>query len=100
MEEVLLSFITLPALEEPLIDWLLEREDISGFSSSRISGHGSQHAHMNLGEKVMGRQQQILVQVQTSQSTAEALIRDLENDFRGTDIHYWIVPVLAAGHLK
>lgn len=99
METVLLNIITLPDLEEALIDWLLERDEITGFSSNLVSGHGSQHTQLNMSEQVAGRQKQVLVQIQTTRAIAEAVINDLKRDFAGTDIHYWLLPVLAAGHL-
>ncbi|MDZ7735951.1 MAG: DUF3240 family protein [Gammaproteobacteria bacterium] len=62
-------------------------------------GHGSRHTQLNMSERVTGRQEQILIRIQTTRSTADAMINDLKHDFAGTDIHYWIVPILAAGHL-
>lgn len=99
METVLLSIILNPALEESLIDWLLGRNDVSGFSSFPINGHGSHAGKMNMSEQVAGRQQQIMVQVQTSRIIADSMIQDLKRDYGGTDFHYWLVPVLDADHL-
>lgn len=99
METVLLSIILNPALEESLIDWLLGRNDVSGFSTSPINGHGSHAGTMNMSEQVTGRKQQIIVQVQTSRVIADSIIEDLKRDYGDTGIHYWLVPVLDADHL-
>lgn len=99
MEEVLLTIITVPEIEASLVDWLLTRDDITGFSSAAISGHGTQHAHLSTSEQVSGRQNQIEVQIQASRAVAEALLQALKRDFEGTDIHFWMSPLLAAGHL-
>jgi len=99
MEEVLLTIITLPEIEASLVDWLLARTDITGFSSGNISGHGTQHAQLNMSEQVTGRQNQMQVQIQASRTVAESLLQELKRDFGGTDIHFWMSPLLAAGHL-
>lgn len=99
MDKVLLSIVALPALEESLVDWLLAREEISGFSTSHVRGYGTEHEQLNMSEQVAGRQEQVLIQVQTTRALAENIIRDLQNDYGGTDMHYWLLPVLAAGHL-
>lgn len=97
-ENVLLNIVTLPAIEESLADWLLAREDISGFSSNHVRGHGTHHSRLNMSEQVAGQQQQILIQIQTTRSIAETIISELRHDFAGTDMHYWLLPVLATGH--
>jgi hypothetical protein len=33
------------------------------------------------------------------QNVAERVLERLRADFAGADIHYWMVPVLVAGHL-
>lgn len=100
MDEVLLTLITVPDIEETLVDWLLARDDISGFSSGAISGHGTQHARLSMAEQVSGRQRQALIQIQAPRATAETLLEELKRDFAGTGIHYWMAPLLAAGHLE
>jgi hypothetical protein len=38
-------------------------------------------------------------QIHVTSEIAEVIINDLKKDFKGTDIHYWLVPVIAAGQL-
>lgn len=98
-EFVLLTLIVPPAHEEPLIDWLLQYEHPSGFSSFPISGHSSHPESLTLVEQVTGRKRQVRFDVQLAGSDLEALLDRLKTDFAGSAIHYWVSPVVDAGRL-
>jgi len=98
-EEVLLSVVVSPAIEDAMVDWLLDREAVAGFTSSAISGHGSSVHSLDLAEQVRGHQRRMLFQTHLDRSVATQLVEELRRDFAGSGIHYWLVPVLAAGHL-
>ena len=100
MTQSLLTLICPPSLEQTINDWLLEREDISGFTSMTVYGHGSNPQTLSLIEQVEGRKKQIMFQVQLSAERADTVINDLKQDFKGTRIHYWLVPVIQAGALN
>jgi hypothetical protein len=99
MNQSLLTLICSPSLERPISNWLLEHEKISGFTTKHAYGHGSKPDTLNLIEQVEGRKKQIVFQIHVTSEIAEAIINDLKEDFKGTDIHYWLVPVIAAGRL-
>ena len=43
MDQCLLVLIASPSIENAVVDWLLDRNDIPGFTSAPISGHGPAH---------------------------------------------------------
>jgi len=96
MNRCILSLIALPAMEDELIDWLLSKQEISGFTSQSANGHGSNHA-MSLAEQVAGRRKQIAFLIELDQPLADNIIRELKNDFSGTGLHYWLSPLLKSG---
>lgn len=100
MNQSLLTIICPPSLERPVTDWLLEQEAISGFTSLQVHGHGSDPLALSLIEQVEGRKKQIMFQVHLSSEIAENVINALKQNFKGADIHYWLVPVTATGNLS
>ena len=96
MNRCILTLIALPAMEDELIDWLLSKQSISGFTSQSAHGHGSNHA-MSLAEQVAGRRKQIAFLIELDQPLADNVIRELKNDFSGTGLHYWLSPLLKSG---
>lgn len=100
MNQSLLTIICPPSLERPLTDWLLEQETVSGFTSMQVSGHGSEPHTLTLIEQVEGRKKQIMFQSHMPSETAEAVINALKQDFTGTDVHYWIVPLTLTGNIS
>ncbi len=100
MSQSLVTLICSPSLERPITDWLLEHENSSGFTSIQAYGHGSDPATFTLIEQVEGRKEQIIFQIHIASKQENDFIKDLKENFKGTNIHYWIVPLTAAGNLS
>ena len=99
-ENVLVVITSPPALEGQLVDWLLSKQGNGiGFSSTPIHGHSTRHDHLSVAEQVIGRQRRVQFQVQIAYDLLEAFLQRLRAEFGGADLHYWVVPVLAAGQL-
>lgn len=98
-KEYLISLTASPSLEEPLVDWLLRYEAQYGFSSFPVNGHASRLEGLSLAEQVSGRKKQIRFQMHVPANELEFLLDTLEEEFRGSDIHYWVAPVLKSGHI-
>jgi Protein of unknown function (DUF3240) len=98
-DQVLVTITSPPSLESQIVDWLLSQDDGIGFSSAAIHGHSTRHDHLSIAEQVSGRQKRIQFQIQMSGSTLDRFIEMLTADFGGADLHYWVVPVIAGGHL-
>lgn len=88
-----------PTLEDQLIDWLLERDGSPGFSSTAISGHSADPSRLSTAEKVTGKQRRTQFQVQIEAAEQRDFTARLGDAFEGADVHYWVVPLLAAGSL-
>lgn len=99
MTQSLLTIVCSPALEDPLADWMLAYKDMPGFTSVDIHGHSTDKKNLTLQEQVKGRRQQVMFQVHMDSELAEAVIRDLQLDFEGARIHYWLTPVISSGNL-
>ncbi len=98
-ELTLLSLVVSPMIEDSLVDWLLARDEVPGFTSAAVNGHGSSTHSMSLAEQVSGRRRQVLFQLHLPALQAQSLVTALKRDFGDSGIHYWLVPVLACGHL-
>lgn len=99
MNQCLLTIVIPLSIEESLVDWLLERKELSGFSSMRIDGHGSRHAELSLAEQVLGRQRKVMFQVHTECEGIEDLLVGLREDFTGAGLHYWVMPLVSTGRI-
>jgi len=99
VRNVVLYLVVSPGVEDAVADWLLEREDATGFSSVAINGHGSSEKSMTLAEQVAGRRRQVLFILHVPEELANILLADLQRDFAGSGMHYWMTPALAFGHI-
>lgn len=98
-EILVLNLISPPDLAEPLAEWLLERDDVPGFTSVPVSGHGSSERSMTLAEQVAGRSRKVLFFSYLPAATVDRLLLGLSESFPGSGLHYWVTAVHAAGHL-
>lgn len=94
-----LNLIAPPEVAESLAEWLLDREDVPGFTSLPVSGHGSSERSMTLAEQVAGRSRRVLFLIKLPRDTTRALLDDLSSAFRGAGLHYWLLPVIEGGPL-
>ena len=100
MNECLLVIVATPAVEETLVDWLLGRSELSGFSSVRIDGHGTRPSALSLAEQVTGRQRKVMFHAHTDCEQVKVLVDALKEAFHGAGLHYWVMPLLDAGQIE
>lgn len=86
-----------PALEEPLVDWLLEQTYVQGFTSMQVYGHGSGLNAMSIGEQVLGRQKRTQFMIHGEISNLEQLLQSLRQEYPRAGLHYFLSPVISAG---
>lgn len=98
-ENCLLNLVVSPEVEDMVTDWLLAHVAVGGFSSHPIAGHGSSEHAMTLAEQVAGRRRQILFQMHLPSTEANRLLEGIKHEFHGSGMHYWLLPILASGHL-
>ncbi|MEI8363796.1 MAG: DUF3240 family protein [Betaproteobacteria bacterium] len=95
--QALLILIVPPSLEEMLVDVLLQQPEISGFTSSKVHGHGTAHgdnAKLSIVEQVTGRQQRVQFMMHANVVDLKNLVVTLKAKFRSTDIHFILLPIL------
>jgi hypothetical protein len=98
-ESVLLAINISPALEERMIDWLLERDAGGGFTGYAAFGHGSHQDHLTLTEQVSGRQRRVEFRIELPDARIDALIASLRESFQGADIYFYVCPIFRSGHI-
>ncbi len=96
----LLTIIVPVALEDSMIDWLLENPLAEGFTSFPVSGHGASEQRLSLAEKVSGRSRRIMFQIHLDRAAADRILQQLKKDYANTDMHFMLYPLLDAGHLE
>lgn len=98
-DQVLLSLVVAPMVEDALVDLLLEQNGVSGFTSFPINGHGASIHALTPAEQVSGRQRQILFQTYLDRSQKDRLLETIRQAFAGSGIHFWVVPLAEAGRI-
>jgi len=98
-EDYLVTINVPPSLEEAVVDCLLSIENSQGFSSFPVSAHDHRNQGLSLAEQVSGRQRKIRFQMYIDKNNIADLLIRLKTDFSGSDIHYWIMPILEHGKI-
>lgn len=82
------------SLEEMLVDCLLTLESEHGFTSFPVNVHHHENKGLSLAEQVSGRQKQICFQIHIDEVGAGLLLKQLQEEFSGAKIQFWVVPML------
>ncbi len=98
-EHVLLSLVVSPMIEDAIVDFLLAHEAVDGFTSYPVNGHGVSAHAMTPAEQVSGRQRQVEFKTYLGRDEVDGLMEGLKEDFSGSGIHYWVVPIVAVGRI-
>lgn len=98
-DEALLTLVMPPALSDLLVDWLLEQPEVVGFISLPVNGHGGEEHAMSAAEKVAGYRKGWMIQTHMPQKKACELLARLKESFAGSEIHYWMTPLIVGGNL-
>jgi nitrogen regulatory protein PII len=100
MAQGLLILIAPVHLEEILVDFLLQKNELSGFTTSHVSGHGRHHAEsaasLSMVEQVAGRQKRVQFMMHASFDTLQSLIDELKQRFKHTGMHFILMPMTEA----
>jgi len=97
-QQCLLRLNIPPDLEEDVVDLLLASEEIPGFQSYPIRGHGQVGA-MTIAEQVEGRRNRVQFEVVLDNDQLETLIKKLKKALPVPDIIYWVLPIASSGRL-
>ena len=86
-EFTMLVLNTAPELEENLIDYLLSFEQVEGFTSFQVHGHG-EHKNLSVAEQVTGRRKRSQYEIFIASSAIAKVLEGLAAAV-GRDIVYW-----------
>jgi hypothetical protein len=96
--KVAFTLNTSRALEERLVDWLLARDDVTGFTSYAVQGHAARDYELSAAEQVAGRQRRQEIRVELRSTDLDAFVAALERDHGEADLYWFVVPVVRSGH--
>lgn len=96
-ELCLLVLNTSPTLEESLVDYLLLHEQVTGFSSYTVYGHG-QHTGLSVAEQVTGKRKRMQYELVVKRADVPAILASLAKEV-GRDIVHWEQPVSNYGRV-
>jgi hypothetical protein len=96
-KEYLVTLNVPPALEGMVVDNLLVMEFERGFSGFPVFAHHHENKGLSIAEQVTGRQKKIRFQMYVAETDLEKLLTNLREDFSGSEIQYWVMPVLENG---
>jgi len=99
MQQSLLILLVVPAMEDTLIDVLLAEPHISGFTSTKASGHGVKSSALSMVEQVAGRQNRVQFLIEAKTEDLQGLIANLKQRFANSDLHYILLPVIESGRI-
>lgn len=95
-----LTLIAPKALEENMLDLLLEHETLAGgFTTSEVEGHGRNVTYQSSAEKVRGRAHQVEMKIIMQHADAQTLLQDIKQALPGSNILYCITPVIESGSI-
>jgi nitrogen regulatory protein PII len=93
-----LTLIVPKALEDELLDLLLEHEALAGgFTISEVAGHGRNIAYQNSAERVRGCAQRVKTQIIMQHADAQTLLHDIRQALPRAPIVYYLTPVVESG---
>ena len=96
--KVALTLNAPPTLEERLVDWLLARDDVAGFTSYSVHGHAARHDQLSIAEQVAGRQRRHEIRFELSADALDEFLAALARDYGGADLYWFVVPIIRSGH--
>ncbi len=99
MKLCLVTIIIPAAIEDVIVDWLLEQDGFTGFSSMAVNGYGLGEENMSISEKVTGKTARIMFQMHMDIELSKIILKTLKSDFVTSDIHYVVTPLSEAGNL-
>lgn len=99
-DNVLLTLVVPHAVEDVVLDVLLAHpETVHGFTTTRGEGHGVGVELVAPMELVRGSSPRMCIRIVGARVMADATVALLKEELPGTNLYYWIVPVLEAGRI-
>jgi hypothetical protein len=93
----LLVVIVPEARADEVVDFLIGREALSGFTRSAVAGFSRQHSRLSVREAVLGYREQARFEVLGSGELLDGLVRDLAGIAGRDHFRWWRLPLVATG---
>ena len=92
-----LTLTITPNLEDALSDYLLSLEEVGGFTSYPVRGHG-ENRQLSIAEQVTGRQKRIQFELILATEDVPRVLGGLKQHVGG-DIFFWYQDINGSGRL-
>lgn len=100
-ERLLLTLAFPAALEETIVDHLLEHPEwASGFTLVRAEGHGRAVALRGSVERVRGRAGRLLVHIVMTRGDSDRLLGHFGSALGAAEVFFWRTPIVDCGWLS
>ena len=99
MSDLCLTLLCPPAVEEKLLDLILMSPNATIFTSAPAATHGLPRGSFNQTEKVLGRAFAKQVQVILADADKTLLLEQIQQQFAGAGLRYWVTPVVEIGEI-
>jgi len=96
-QDLCLTLLCPPAIEEKLLDVLLLSPSVMLFTSTPTAAHGQAHENLDQTEQVLGRARASKVQVIFAAADKAALLEAIRQKFAGAGLRYWMTTLVEAG---
>lgn len=86
------------SLEDEVVDHLLQHPEwVTTFIALPVAGHGLPQRIASAAEQVRGHAQRVRIELPLRAADAAQLIAHLREDLAGSELDWWLTPLLDAG---
>ena len=98
-DDVRLTLVFPPSLEDSVTEALSARAELPGFTLLHAEGHTSDCRTASASERVRGRVQRRVLWMIIARDRVEVALGALRAEVAAHDVRWWLEPVLASGRL-
>lgn len=100
MSDLLLTLLSPRALEERILNALLQTDGITFLASTPTALHGLPADTLTQSEQVLGHAKASEIRLVIDESRIPALLNGFQKDFAGSGLRFWTTSVLGSGEFK
>ncbi len=100
MSDILITLLSPRALEERVLNALLQTDGVAFLSSTPTALHGLPGDTLTQSEQVLGHAKATEFRLVTDDSRIPALLDSLQKEFVGCGLRFWTTPVMDSGEFK
>lgn len=100
MSDILLTLLSPRALEERILNALLQTDGITFLASTPTALHGLPADALTPSEQVLGHARATEIRLLIDDSRVQTLLHGIQKDFAGSGLRFWTTAVLGSGEFK